>query len=540
MINIPAGARVFPLSPHTKIPLPGSRGHLDAHIYEQTDAEKTHIYEQNYGIALDQQYLLVDIDRPDDPIAVEWGAKLPDTWTQKTPRGTHRLYVLPEGFDGKNARFPAGDLKVRGYLVGPGSEVDGKKYYVLDGRPPAPAPPWVLALVDKARPSHTLVNDEIVFNERDKIAIGENDVELFSMACSWRRRGFNESAIAQMLRGVIDSGVVEQIPGNEYSDKDIHRLAKQAAKYDPESPLGLLDTEWVSANDISLVGPVVKWWIHGFVPRGELVTMYGRGGIGKSSWASWLAAEVTRKGGKFVFVGVEESFARFAARSVLGGADRTKLYAIPNAYSLALPKDAEKLKEQVVMAEADVVYFDSIYSHFETISGENAAERARKSLAPLANIAISTGCTIIAVFHENKAGQYLGSVEMINVARYALKAVREGDTPLRVWVDKTNFHDPGYAMQYEATDIELHDPETGQVQLEESEDGSLKPMMIKVLYRGENTHNFNGIEAEDKDGGRVRQIADLLMADPEMSSNAIYGIVGGDRNEVLKIVKALK
>src|SRR5580698_5795723 len=445
-MHFPSDARLFALQPHKKIPLPGTRGHLDA----LPNAEFEVI--GNYGISLDQQYLLVDVDRPDDPIAVEWGLRLPPTWTQKTPRGTHRLYRLPPGFEGKNARFPAGDLKVRGYLVGPGSEVDGGHYYTVDEREPSEAPSWLLAMVDKGRPESTLVNGELILHERESIAIGENDVELFSLACNFRRRGFTEAAILKYLRGIVDSGLVEQIPGNEYHERDLARLAKQASRYDPVTDTMLFNEAWVSADEIALVGPPIDWWIRHYIPRGELVTLYGKGGIGKSSWASWLAAEVTRKGGKFVFVGVEESFARFAARSVLGGAVRDKLFAIPNAYNFTLPKDADTLRDQIVLAQADVVYFDSIYSHFATVPGENAAERARKSLAPLANIALSTGATIIAVFHENKAGTYLGSTEMINVARYALRAQREGNAPLRVWVDKTNFVDPGSAMQFHADD----------------------------------------------------------------------------------------
>jgi hypothetical protein len=534
-MSFPQNARLFALQPHKKIPVAGSRGHLDAlpaKDFGQTDG--------NYGIALDKQYLLVDIDRPDDPIAVEWGLRLPSTWTQKTPRGTHRLYALPEGFDGKNARFPAGDLKVHGYLVGPGSEVDGNHYYTLDEREPTEAPPWLLAMVDRARPDSTLVNGELVLHEREKIAIGENDVELFSLACGFRRKGFTEAAIADYIRAIIDSGLVEQIPGNEYHERDILRIAKQAARYDPElGDIGLFDEEWVCAADIALVGPPIKWWIRHYIPRGELVTLYGAGGIGKSSWASWLAAEVTRKGGKFVFIGVEESFQRFASRAVLGGADRTKLFSIPNAHNFTLPKDADTLKDQVMMMDADVVYFDSIYSHFGSVAGENAAERARKSLAPLANIALTTGTTIIAVFHENKAGTYLGSTEMINVARYALCAQRQGAQPLKIWVAKTNFVDPGEAMQFLATDMELRDTETNQVQLEEMEDGSLQPMHVKVLHRGENTM-LGELEEEDKAGSRIRQIVQLLEDNPTMSASAVFDIVGGHRADVMAIVKGIK
>ena len=430
---------------------------------------------------------------------------------------------------------------MRGYLVGPGSEVEGKSYYVLDGREPATAPAWLLDLVGKERASSTLVNGDLVVNERERIALGENDTELFSLGCNFRRRGFTEEAIKTFLRAVLDSGLVEQIPGNEYSERDIQRLARQAARYDPDlGELSFVEDEWISAADISLVGPPIDWWVRGYIPRGELVTLYGDGGIGKSSWASWLASNVTGKGGKFVFVGIEEPFTRFAARAVLGGADRSRLFAIPNAHALVLPKDCEDLKKQVILAEADVLYFDSIYSHFNSVPGENAAERARKALAPLASLAISTGCTVIAVFHKGKSGSYLGSTEMLNVARYALEADRKHNGPLKLWVAKTNLYDPGDAMTFKAEDAEIRDPESGQVQYEVLEDGELAPMKIKVLTRIENTSSYAEEERGDSEAERFQAILKILKEDPEASANFIYKMVGGRKADVLEQVKALK
>ena len=468
---------------------------------------------------------------------------MPPTWQQKTPRGTHRLYRLPAGFTGKNSRFPAGDLKVRGYLVGPGSEVDGTTYFMLDEQQPVEAPKWLLDLVSEDRPSTTLVNGELVFNERDKIKIGENDTELFSLACNFRRRGFNEAAISALLWGIVHSGVVEQIPGNEYHEKDIRRLAKQAARYDPVTGELTLGTDaWQCAADIPLVGPPVDWWVHGFIPRGELVTLYGRGGIGKSSWASWLAGEVTRRGGKFIFIGVEESFTRFAARAVLGGADRKRLYCLPDAGVCRVPRDVEKLRSGLTgLGDSNqcVLYFDSIYSHFESTPGDNAAERARRCLGPLAGLAAAAGTTVIATFHENKAGTYLGSTEMINVARYALRAQREGRTPLRVWVEKTNFVDPGCAMQFEAHDTELRDPETQQVQYEVKEDGELVPMVIKVLSRIADCSQYEEVD-EDEGADRIKTIASMLESDPEMPASKIYRLVGGRKSETLAAIRSLR
>ena len=239
-------------------------------------------------------------------------------------------------------------------------------------------------------------------------------------------------------------------------------------------------------------------------------------------------------------MGIEEPFVRFAARAILGGGDRSKLYALPDASSFAIPKDIGKLREQIVRCQASLVYFDSIYSHFATRPSDNAAERARKCLGPLAELAQSTGCTVVAAFHENKCGDYLGSTEMRNVPRYLLKATRDAGRPLRLSVDKTNLFDPGFAMQFEATDDVFRDPATNQVQYEEKEDGSTEPMMIKVLHRGENLTGLNLEEIDTTQTERDGSIIKLLQDKPDISSNEIIRRVGGKKAEMLPRIRSIR
>lgn len=538
----PKGARLFPLQHDRKIPLKGTRGHLEAVPAD----DFAHV--DNYGISLDGQWVLLDIDKPNDPSTLELLSRLDSsqTWSQNTPRGKHFLFRAPAGFEGTNSKFPGGDIKVKGYLVGPGSKVDGKEYVVVDAVEPLEAPEWLLEKVRKGRTQEVYVDGQPI-QDRDKIAIGENDVELFSLACNMRRRGFTKDAILSMLMGIVNSGVVEMVPGSEYSLHDLDRLARQAARYEPEYDISHLhDEAWVCATDINLVGPPIRWWVRGFVPRAELVMLYGKGAVGKSSFASWLASEVTRKGGKFLFVGVEEPFTRFAARAIIGEGKRELLFTMPNATSFQLPRDAEKLRDQIVLAQANVVYFDSIYSHFPSGGGDNAAERARRCLGPLAEIAQDTGCTIVATFHENKMGQYLGSTEMLNVPRYVLKATR-GVGPLRISVDKTNLFDPGYVMQLDARDEVFMDPATGIEQLEENDEGKLVPMTIKVLSRVSNgsVEDFIGDElnldnVDDSQALLEAKVVQAIADYPHLGPQRLYEKVGGSKQKTLRLISQIK
>lgn len=504
--TLPKDARVFPLArPGTvlkdgkiatgKEPVPGTHGHLDAQPAEHLPQIG------NYGWSLDGQFILVDFD-VEHPARAEWESRLPATWMQQTRRGTHRVYRVPRGFptrknrkiivrgaDGQQAIV--GDLKGRGYLVGPGSVVAGHVYSIIDARDPEPAPTWLLEL---ARETAELPsNDGFEFKvdgtlqERHKIEHGANDDELIKFAGFFRRRGFAQDAIATMLYGVMTSGILEQDESRPYTLADARRLAHSAANYeaggDTEADVAIRPEAWINGADINLIEAPVSYWLRKFVPKGALVMLYGPGGIGKSSWVSWLISLVTQAEGKVLHVGVEEPFRLFLTRSVLLGADRSRIFSLQGASRLQFPRDAKKIYESIVESGVDFVYLDSIYSHFgmgAAGQGTPINERTRQSLGPLAEIAQMTGCTILGTFHENKAGAYMGSTEMVNVARCVLRASREGRKPLRIIVDKTNdpAGPPGYHLDYDGVEVDWKDPITGDTQMEVDDDGALVPIRL--------------------------------------------------------------
>jgi KaiC/GvpD/RAD55 family RecA-like ATPase len=405
---------------------------------------------------------------------------------------------VPPGFDGTNIKWAAGECKTLGYAVAPGSYIDpaheenaghpGGEYRLLNAREPAPAPQWLLDLC--ARPSGqqrgNAANLATEADERDFIPDGERDNELAAYGGFFRRRGDSEARIADSLWALVGSGLVEQPPGREVTRGDCERIARSVVRYDVgQGDITLIPGGWTSAADIEIIGEPIRWWVRDFVPRGELVMLYGKGGIGKSSWASWLAADVTRRGGKFAFIGVEEPFKRFAGRAIMCGAERGLLFGADESSGIVLPTHVEQLEAHIAQAKYDVVYFDSVYSHFALVQGLDAATRARKTLGPLAEMAQRTGCTVIGVFHERKDGDtFLGSVEMVNVARFVLRATRNTGEALKLSVEKTNGREPTYRMTFEADSKVLVDPLTDNIQREEDETGKLVPFVVRVPRRG--------------------------------------------------------
>ena len=93
-----------------------------------------------------------------DQLAARHGQALDATWTVATPSGgRHRYYRAPKsGGPWRNTAGRAGwhiDTRAAGgYVVAPGSVVDGRAYRLVDDTPPAPLPAWLAQLVAAPAP----------------------------------------------------------------------------------------------------------------------------------------------------------------------------------------------------------------------------------------------------------------------------------------------------------------------------------------------------------------------------------------------------
>ena len=182
--RIPSDAKTFPLAQGTKVPKAGSKGHHEA--------QPGGPLEGNYGISLDDQFIVVDVD---DPSTFKPPQALPDTWAQSTRRGHHLLYTVPKGLSLHNRKLPGADIKARGYIVGPGSTVSGHEYTLAGDRSPVPAPAWLIEFLATPVP---LSRGEA--EEQEGIPEGEHDEYLHKLA-SWLRGryGLTPDTIARVL-----------------------------------------------------------------------------------------------------------------------------------------------------------------------------------------------------------------------------------------------------------------------------------------------------------------------------------------------------
>jgi putative DNA primase/helicase len=197
------GWPVFPLKPNAKVPLT-SHGFKDATTETQIIREWWNKYpDANIAIATGQVSGIAGVD-----VDIKNGAKgceslallkgMTQTLTVRTPSGGwHYYYLCPEGgLRSRNSLLPGIDLKADGgYLVAPGSRIDGKDYEWLAPEAPITAlPASVLALMrsdNRAESSPLLPAGGIPEHERNTI--------LTSLAGTMRRRNMSPAAIIAAL-----------------------------------------------------------------------------------------------------------------------------------------------------------------------------------------------------------------------------------------------------------------------------------------------------------------------------------------------------
>jgi hypothetical protein len=501
------------LKPNSKIPAT-IHGHHDA----------TNIMpDGNYGIVLDGEYVVVDFDS-NHPGRAQYEVALPDTWKQRTARtdaiGMHYLYRIPEGYKGKNTILKASDgtkiadVKCNGYIVGPGSEIDGRPYSLVGYSEPVLAPQWLLDRI--VEPAKGLKKDSTGVDEFDVMPDGIRDNSLHKIGSALRGIGYSENAISYGLAAIVNAGIVAQPEGREIEAKDVERIAHSCMKYDTEIEHNFTVNPWITAYDLPDEQPIIKWILHGFIPQHKLTFQYGTGGIGKSTWVPWLVGNLLKKGLTVGFSATEETFEHFSNGVRLGMENFDKklfknLVNIGNDWRF--PKDAEKLVSALEQKHLDFIYIDSIYDIFDSaMKGSSLAEKARPILSPLSIIAQEMKVTILGTFHENKSQDFNGPKDMENIPRALLHATSSKDR-LKLHVKKSNYKKPNYDILFHGGWMLETNP-NGTPVLEENEDGINVPSEIYVVK------GFDKIEKRSEEV--IEETINLHDMEPTAFSDEAY------------------
>lgn len=195
----------------------------------------------------------------------------------------------------------------------------------------------------------------------------------------------------------------------------------------------------------------VRWLWEGRLPLGSLALLGGREGIGKSTAAYTLAADLTRgllpghhKGSPraVVVCATEDSWGHtIAPRLLAAGADLDLVYRVDVTTSdgssggLSLPVDIAGLEHEMRAVGAVLLLLDPLMSRLDAALDTHKDSEVRQALEPLTALADRTGATVLGLIHVNKGRtsdpltSLMGSRAFAAVARAVLYVIADADDP---------------------------------------------------------------------------------------------------------------
>jgi len=188
---------------------------------------------------------------------------------------------------------------------------------------------------------------------------------------------------------------------------------------------------------------------HQWVPLGGLVLLGGREGVGKSTLAFWLAAQITRGTLAGDYFGIPRSVVIAATedaweqtiqpRLLAAGADLHRVARVDIAEAdgvlrgMSLVQDIAALREGCERYEVALILLDPLLS---TVGGSLDTHKdsdVRKALEPLSRLAADLQLTVIGLIHQNKSTgsdiltRLMGSRAFSAVARAVLLCAEEAE-----------------------------------------------------------------------------------------------------------------
>lgn len=342
------GFHVFPILPWPQGKSPGKTSRVKFKEWATRDPEKIAAHwsaspQDNIGVYTGRYgdsgaLIVVDVDRKsgkDGNVTLQRleleGFDLPDTFTVATPSGGQHLYYrAPEPVrQGANVLGPGVDIRSRGgYVVGPGSVIDGKPYAVTRDIPIAEAPPWLVERCGKAA-ERTAAPGEVA-----RVVGTQEPIPVDSHAVLERARDYlgkvnpategdgGDDATLRVAQAVGDFGVSEakclDIMSEFYNPRcappwdadDLAQKVRNAYAYRNE-PIGRLhpaaefDTvatppatqtrrerfRQFTVDELESL-PAPDWLVRDIIPENALAEVYGPPKAGKTFWILDVALSV--------------------------------------------------------------------------------------------------------------------------------------------------------------------------------------------------------------------------------------------------------
>ncbi len=428
------GLRVFPLLPGGKTPLT-PKGFKDATTDPTVVATWAAVHPNaNIGYNPNLDEIVIDVDPRNgghESLAclLATHGSLPPTRSVRTGGGGMHYYFKNSGptiTQWKKHLAPGIDIKhSNGYVLLPPSETDGV-YEVVDDLPFAEIPEWIIDLGVKDDGDHfhdsgDRVDPEYVF---DGIPEGERNERLFSYASSLRARNQPKVEAVLLVRAAMERCGYDKDPKHETAEQLVERVYKTYPAGTTKPAASPPSRSGDAAHEVILAPasgfrpePVRSAW-EGRVPLGMVTLLVGVPGKGKSTLTVELVARASRGQlpgdlfGRPVTVALataEDAISQVVVpRLLAAGADldRVKIIQVRHGEGsiggLSLPDDIDKLREELIMAEARIVVVDPLVAHIVGSINTWKDQDVRRVLAPIAHLAEEADAAVIGVMHLNK------------------------------------------------------------------------------------------------------------------------------------------
>lgn len=193
----------------------------------------------------------------------------------------------------------------------------------------------------------------------------------------------------------------------------------------------------------------LRWLWNDRIPLGELTLLAGREGLGKSTVAIDLVAQVSRGEMEGEYVGCPRDVVYIASedsrehtivpRLIAAAADLDRVHFIDVARidgsvdRLVLPLDTDALAEFLKFNDVGLTVLDAATSVLDSRLDGNKDREMRRALEPLAKLAQDTDSSVLGIVHLGKAATadtgraILGSIAWSQVARSVLAVARDED-----------------------------------------------------------------------------------------------------------------
>lgn len=427
--------KVFPLRENDKRPLfKGSAQTQGTTDLNQIRDIWTQHPNANIGIATGDGLTVIDVDTitahgvDGENSMLEYQVDngfINETLEVTTPTGgKHYYYLTDNEYSNKASILPGVDVRgLGGYVVGPGSTINGTLYEAKQLTKPQRANSEVLQLLGacKKRETSTDPFEALEKGYSETLIPQGSRTDYLIKQCAQLCDGTKTLETMKKMIQVINENNLE-IP---LTDKELEmevfpsleRFKKhEAKKVDPETSIDPNKINLVNVSDIEK--EYVEWLVPGYIPKGTITIIGGDGGLGKTSlWCNIASAisngtpcvlqennDVLCPYGEVVYFSGEDDTARvLRPRLEQNGANLDNIKTIPmddDAFtSLSI---GGALIEGIIEARRPMlVIFDPIQQFIKNADMSKRNDM-RQIMTSLSKLGKKYGTTFILVMHTNK------------------------------------------------------------------------------------------------------------------------------------------